>query len=124
MLKDAGQLCGYKHRRLYDIASVLCSLNLVPQHIILFYSFHSIICLFQIRKMGLGTFKWIYDPTITNHRFCNTGPEALAVTMTPEKSFRPNPQSEKTSDDDEPDTKRPREQSSGHCFQKHQQGNH
>ena len=55
--------------------------------------------------MGLGTFKWIYD-TITDHRFCNTGPEAPA--MTPKKSVRPSPQSEKTSG--EPDTKRPREQ--------------
>jgi hypothetical protein len=46
-LEHAGEiLCGYKdrkdYRRLYDIASVLCSLNLVSQHtiLVLFISFN------------------------------------------------------------------------------------
>ena len=42
-LDHAGKiLCGYKNRRLYDIASVLCALNLVSQHtiLVLFISFN------------------------------------------------------------------------------------
>ena len=45
--------------------------------------------MFQIQKRSAKTFEWIYDPAITDHRFCNIGTEAQPMTtikITPEAS--------------------------------------
>ena len=36
--------------------------------------------MFQIQKRSAKTFEWIYDPAITDHRFCNIGTEAQPMT--------------------------------------------
>ncbi len=141
-LEQAGRIIGRQsradeqyperpERRLYDVASVLCSLNLVPPNSILFDSFHAIQCMFQIQKNGYKKFKWIYNPTITDEKNCNVGSDAPPMTpikTKPDAShalmnpLTKGPNSEEKSNEFRA-VKRTREPETGNDFQQHQKGN-
>ena len=143
-LEQAGRIIGRQsraderyperpERRLYDVASVLCSLNLVPPYSISFYSFHAIQCIFQIQKNGFKTFKWIYNPSITDEKICNVGSDAppmTAIKTKPDASSAfmnpvtkgPNSE-EKSKEFRAAAVKRTREPETGNDFQQHQKGN-
>jgi hypothetical protein len=120
-------------RRLYDVASVLCSLNLVPPFSILFHSFHAIQCMFQIQKNGFKTFKWIYNPAITDEKICNVGSDAppmTAIKTKPDASHAlMNPVTKGPNSEEKPKefraaaVKRTREPETGNDFQQQQRGN-
>ena len=139
-LEQAGRIIGRQsradehsrpERRLYDVASVLCSLNLVPPFSILFYSFHAIQCMFQIQKNGYKKFKWIYNPTITDEKNCNVGSDAPPMTpikTKPDASHAlMNPVTKGQNSEEKSKefraVKRTREPETGNDFQQQQKGN-